>query len=197
MNHFFALIPDADTCERLNQVSQRLQAWQLPARWVIPADLHCTLWFAGSLTDQEADLLGWAADDWASSFTTQPCILSGLGAFAGKQRPRVTYAALTPDDWIRAAHHDFCAAIDVAPKARFHPHITLARPSPGSQPHEDPLRWRDLFEAFGQAHWGTALFDQLALMVSDPVGPQGPFYRCLRSWDLSYSPSEPPSDDRG
>ena len=179
MNHFIALAPDADTRDRLAAVADRLRAWDLPARWVHPDDYHLTVAFLGPL--EAAELQGglWAVNDVARSLFTPQLDLPGIGAFGGKHEPRVVYAAVgDPAGYCRDLHGDLQDCFGERPQPHYLPHITLCRPSGGRSGAE----WRPLFEAFGQALWGSCAVDGLVLYRREPHGPC--CYQEVETWTL-------------
>ncbi|MCS6969549.1 MAG: RNA 2',3'-cyclic phosphodiesterase [Planctomycetota bacterium] len=186
VNHFFGLRPDAETVGRLQAISERLQRWELPARWTHPADYHLTLVFLGALEADEARSLPAAVAEVAeSAHAPRDLQLCGLGA-AGRARgpvPRAVYAAVAdPHQACDGLRQDLCAALGVAPEPRFRPHITLCRPS--LEPARLPLfrDWPHLLEAHGIASWGQCRFEALVLWASDGTGAAR--YRALAQWSL-------------
>jgi 2'-5' RNA ligase len=185
MNHFIALRPSAEACDRLAALAQRFQAWNLPADWVDPDDYHVTLAFLGHLDAVEAGCMPQAIDLVASSLRRPALELVGLGAAGGRTEPRVVYAALRDAGGLLGdLHRDLCDAAGLTPERAFLPHITLCRPRPpgrGEGPgHGD---WRELLTAHGQAEWGPLAVSELVLFQSQArVMPR---YRALARWPLA------------
>lgn len=181
MNHFISLLPDDATRERLAAVAERMQAWDLPARWVHPEDYHLTLNFLGHLDEDEARMLPHAIDDVAAHPVLEPLRLAGLGAFAGRSAPRVVYAALDdPQERCRHLADDLAAALGDDPDRRFHPHITLCRPQPGGG--GGGRGWPELLAGYGLADWGWCRPVAVALQAAEPGPHHLPRYRTLASW---------------
>lgn len=183
MNHFLALrLADAPR-DRLAQVAERLQAWDLPAAWVSPQDYHLTVAFLGDLDSDEAHLLPSAIDLVAGGLRRPVLRFSGLGAWGGRHEPRVVFAALDDAEArCRDIHLDLCDALAVPPERDFTPHVTLCRPRRGSEHAAGGRTWTDLFTANGLADWGTCETTDL-VFYRRSEGP-GPRYEVLADWPL-------------
>lgn len=189
MNHFLALRPDHATRDRLQQIAERLRAWELPASWVHPDDYHLTTLFLGELDDQAASFIPAAIDDVANSLQVPALRLAGLGASGtrGQTVPRTVYvAAADPDGFCGDLHRDLCDCLEESPKSPFTPHLTLCRPQPVSAREQAnaPLfrDWPHLLEAHGLADWGACTVDALVLYRSTTRTPR---YEEVASWRLA------------
>ncbi|MBA3698394.1 MAG: hypothetical protein H0W78_06045 [Planctomycetes bacterium] len=185
MNHFLALkLADAPR-DRLAQVAQRLQAWELPATWVDPENYHLTVAFLGELAADEAHLLPSAIDLVACGLRRPDLRFSGIGAAGGRSEPRTVFAALTDID-ARCAdiHLDLCAGLDLTRDPAFAPHVTICHPRrAGAWQTPAPGRtWSDLFLANGLADWGTCETTDL-VFYRRREGP-GSRYEVLADWPL-------------
>lgn len=181
MNHFLALRLADSTRSRLAALAERLQAWDIPARWVHPDDYHLTVCFLGPLDQTVAHAIGWSINDVAESLTTPDLQLPGLGAFAGRSEPRIVFAAVADAGrYCLDLHGDLQDALGERPEANYRPHITLCRPRPNKA--IGGRRWSDLIEAHGLADWGACEVTDLVLYRSDPNG--GRRYRALESWPV-------------
>jgi 2'-5' RNA ligase len=180
---FIALLPDGATRDRIQVVQDRLRAWDLPARWTHPEDLHLTLRFLGDVADDEFHLLPAALDPVVSALRVPELTLAGLG-ISGTARgsvPAAVWAAVNdPDDVCRALHADVSESLDLTPERDFVPHLTLCRPTAG-KPHEG-RDWPTLLAAHGLAAWGGCCCPHLALMKSAPDGALR--YQVHAVWDL-------------
>lgn len=185
MNHFLALKLADATRDRLAQVAERFQAWDLPAAWVDPDDYHLTVAFLGELDADEAHLLPSAIDLVASGLRQPQLRFSGIGAAGGRSEPRTVFAALTDID-ARCAHiHlDLCDALGLSRDQTFAPHVTLCHPRrAGAWQTPAPGRtWSDLFLAIGLADWGTCDTTDL-VFYRRREGP-GSRYEVLADWPL-------------
>ena len=185
--HFLALRPDGATRDRLQAISDRLRAWELPAGWVHPEDYHLTVLFLGPLPDDEAGWLPHAIADLAAGIRRPELRLAGLGATGTRGQgtsavPHRVHAAVTdPAGACRDLHLDLAAALDGEIRHDYAPHLTLCRPLP-HPPHPQVFRdWPHLLEANGIADWGPCTVDALALYRS---GPGTPRYVELAQWPL-------------
>ncbi|MFW5846347.1 MAG: RNA 2',3'-cyclic phosphodiesterase [Planctomycetota bacterium] len=181
MRLFFAFDLSESTRERVAAVAERLRAWDLPARWTHPADYHITTLFLGDVPEHEAGSIEYSVDDFADSLTAPALRLPGLGAFAGRQAPRIVYAAVEDRlGWCGEVHRDLAEIISHDVEPHFQPHITLCRPD--QQRSADPARWRAVFEANGLADWGPCELTDLVLYRS--TGGPGPRYEALQRWPI-------------
>ncbi len=99
------------------------------ARWQDEEQLHLTLRFIGEVERPQADDIAAAL-----GAVTQPrptITLAGVGTFDSKGRPHTLWAAVAPDEALRALRERITralATVGVMPEERaFKPHITLAR----------------------------------------------------------------------
>lgn len=181
MGCFLAWRLAESTREQLSQLSDRLQAWQLAARWVHPDDLHLTVAFFGAVPADEIGALEWSLDDVASAAQVPALSLPGLGAFSGSDAPRTVYAAVAdPAEACSDLHRDVCDALGEPAEKNYRPHITLCRPRKGSD--REHRGWRDLLEAHGLADWGACQLDGLELCRRVEAGYGQPRYQTLARW---------------
>jgi 2'-5' RNA ligase len=183
VNHFLALRPDDDTCERLADAADRLRAWGLDAAWVHPDDYHLTLLFLGRTEDDDAGLLPGRLDEVAGSQRVPQLALAGLSATGGQLAPRAVWAAVRDEDGACAGlHQDLAEVLGVRRERHFTPHLTLCRPSQ-EEPAGPLFRdWPHALEAFGRAEWGPCTMTELVLWRSS--GPGVIRYEALASWPL-------------
>ena len=184
MNHFLALRLADRPRDQLTALSQRFQAWQLPAAWVHPEDFHLTLLFLGRCDADELRTLPYAIGDLARTLVRPRLRLAGLGATGGKTEPRVVYAAVDDADGLCATTHAGLAeTLGVEAERHFQPHITLCRPRSltpldATRPRRD---WPQLLEANGLADWGDCPTTDLVLYRSSERTPR---YEALEVWPL-------------
>jgi RNA 2',3'-cyclic 3'-phosphodiesterase len=88
--------------------------------------MHCTLKFLGELTDDEIQTVRSALQ--TISFDPLTLHYSSLGVFDSRERIRVIWAGLEPQQPIKRLHKDIeSVLISVQPQRNFTPHVTLAR----------------------------------------------------------------------
>lgn len=187
MNTFLALRLADRPRDMLSALSERLQAWNLPAAWTHPEDYHLTLLFLGRLDADEARSLPSAVEIVADGVRRPRLAFSGLGATGGRTEPRVVYAALRDEeDACAGIHHDLAGALALEPEKRFMPHVSLCRPRPAHQRADAELPgnrdWPQLLEAHGLAEWGPCEVTHLVLYRTEPE--RRPRYRQLAAWPL-------------
>ena len=172
MHHFLAFRPTSATRDRLAAVSDRLRAWELPASWTHPDDLHLTVLFLGDLAPDEARLIPTLVDEVAASLLPPQLHLTGLGATGTRGQglasvPRGVFAAVAdPAQVCVDTHRALAECVDQAPERDYVPHLTLCRPHPEAAQGQLFRDWPHLLEAHGQADWGRCEIDALALYVS-------------------------------
>ncbi len=179
MKCFFALRLQESLRNRLEQLSLRMQEWDLPARWVHPHDVHITLAYLGECAEDEMGALLYNVDMFLSSQQCPQLSIPKLGAFAGKKWPRVIYAAVEDQEHFCAdLHRDLAEACDIQVESDYAPHITLCRP----QGRGIDRSWEELLAAFVQ-------FEAPVLDVADIVLYQSrtdlqPHYYEIKSWSF-------------
>jgi len=150
------------------------------ARWQSAQQMHITLLFLGSVTDQELDQL----PKQVSSLKLAPMDLkvTGLGYFGSRKHPKVLWAGVEPVEPL-AQLRDLLTerleplAFEVKTEA-FQPHITLARfkgPAP-------PLEC--LLEEYRGFQFGTLRANQVTLFKSH-LNPGGSSYEILDRFPLA------------
>ena len=183
-NHFLGLRLNLDSVERLRAIADRLQQWELPARWTHPDDYHLTLVFLGELDDDAARYLPDAIAEVAGSQRAPQLSFSGLGASGSNgDGPKYVFAAVDdPEQGCDGMRRDLCEVLEEAPGRDFRPHVTLCRPQP--TPAKLPLfrDWPHLLEANGQAQWGACVVSDIVLWRSSGAGATR--YEALASWKL-------------
>lgn len=189
MNHFLALRPAPVVRDRLAAVQDRLRAWNLPAAWVHPEDLHCTLLFLGQRDDDEAQWLPTLVEDVARSARVTGLQLTGMGAKGGRHEPQVVYVALADaQESCNGLHRDLAEVLDQEPERAFLPHITLCRPRtarPGDERPASNASWPALLEAHGLAEWGACPMESLVLWRRTEDVRRTTRYEELASWPLA------------
>lgn len=182
-NHFLALRLDDDTRERLLGVAERMRAWDLPARWTHPDDLHLTVLFLGPVDEAEARLLPTILEDIAGTFPRPVLRLTGAGADGGSSEPRHVFAAVQDADGSCAGmHRDLSEMLEMKPGPAFRPHVTLCRPQPKRENPALHRDWPQLLEAIGLAEWGPCGTTDMVLWRSSGTGATR--YQELARWPL-------------
>ena len=129
---FVALDIPGRVREALAELSARLKKTCLSARWVRLESAHITLKFIGEVPlDDRVETIREALGEPSRGFAPIVLRFAGLGFFPNERRPRVFWAGIEAGPQLAA----LAAAIEAKleplghsrRKARFHPHITLAR----------------------------------------------------------------------
>ena len=178
MNIFFAYRLEDTFRQRLADFMQAFQAWDLPAIWQDPEDLHLTLCYVGACEDEHVAQLQHKVDLLLSSQCRPMLSCPGVAGFAGKQWPRVIYAAVEDQEQIcEDLHNDLHGLCGVQNKRGYVPHLTLCRPQGLSRAHS----WQDVMSA------AIPFQDQIALKdiaLLQTCSGELPRYRCLKCWSF-------------
>lgn len=179
MRLFLAVTPP----EAVVAALERLQD-DIPVGRIVPSEnLHLTLAFLGEVAERDAEALHDALSD-----ITGPraeVSLKGLVAL-GDPRPRVIAAGAEASNSLAALHHKIRGALHVArigvPRARFRPHVTLAR-LPKVLTDADAVRVAAFLAARGAAAPGAFVARALTLFRSH-LGREGSIYEPLADYPL-------------
>lgn len=125
----------------LAAVQSRLRDAAPGLRWTRPEGTHCTLKFLGNVDAARAPAITRTLTTAAPSRYPRELALAGLGAFDGRQGPRVLWCGVTGDLGPLA---ELAKAVDAAMETLgfpretrpFAPHLTLARFPDGWTPDE-------------------------------------------------------------
>ncbi len=176
--------------EAIAATIERLRPLGSAVAWVPPPNLHVTLQFLGSQSEERlADVEAVLADAAARSAPVD-VTFHGVGAFPSLERPRILWIGLAQGALeVRALQARVADALATRgfPKEEraWHPHLTLGRV-------HDERRWRreagpPLRRALAQAAtttFGTLRVAEVALMRSD-LSPAGARYTVRRAVGLS------------
>lgn len=103
-------------------------------RWATEAQLHITLRYIGEVDRRRAEDVASALE--AVRHPPLELRLTGVGAFERRGQPTVIWAGVAPKQHIEGLHRKVdqaCVQAGLDPERRaYHPHVTLARPKPGS-----------------------------------------------------------------
>lgn len=140
------------------------------AAWVKPHQLHLTLRFFGSVTEDEANTLSQALA--TLRHPRFDISVLGAGVFPGLRRAHVVWAGLQPRAPLVALKQDVDAVVGPDPEARrYRPHLTLAR-------FRSPPPQRELQKFLQvQADLQSPPFTvQKVLLIESHLRPQGSLY---------------------
>lgn len=159
MRLFAALALPAPVIERLALAVAQARAVDPTLRWVSPEQWHLTLAFFGEVPEPRVDDLSERLRRAGGRTSPIQLQLGAPATFGSVRRARVLYAGLAEGTEEIARLAASCRAAgrrvglardDLAPQARFRPHVTLARAAPprdvtdvlAALTLDDPPRWR-------------------------------------------------------
>jgi len=184
MRSFIAVdLPDA-VKEALKQVQRRLGEGDPDVRWTAYGQLHLTLKFLGSISQDQKIRLEGALGKVAASARPFQMELAGLGGFPSGKAPSVVWAGVQSgaEEVVRlaASVEEAAAPLGAAPESRpFAAHVTLGRVrSSRNRAH--------LTRTLSAAHWkgpGPFRVDRIRLYQSE-LFPEGPRYTLLNEFFL-------------
>lgn len=183
---FVAVVPGDALREAIAATIERLRPLGSAVAWVPPPNLHVTLQFLGSQSEERLAEAEAALADAAARSAPVDVTFHGVGAFPGLERPRILWIGLAQGALevraLQARVADALAARGFPKEERpWHPHLTIGRVP-------DERRWRreagpPLRRALAQAAtttFGTLRVAEVALMRSD-LSPAGARYTVRRS----------------
>lgn len=165
---FLALRPAPAVRDLLAGAIARLRAWDLPATWTHPEDLHLTVAYLGFCDSFEIAGMVASVDEYARSLRAPQARFGGLYARAGSDRPDQIAVACVDGGECAQIHRDLVEIVGEPEDRAYRPHLTLARPLPGDEP--EGRGWREMLEAHGEVTWGACPFDALVAWRTDPRG---------------------------
>lgn len=157
MRLFTAIIlPDA--------IREMIQIPDPAAMKVVPrTNLHITLRYIGETDDSEVEDICRALR--SVHFEPFDVTVTGAGCFPGRKNPRVLWIGAGPAGKLESVYNRVDAALRPAGAGpgdkRFHPHITVARPRPGSD-----KAVREYLQANNDKTFGTFRFEGFVLYQS-------------------------------
>jgi 2'-5' RNA ligase len=171
--------------EQLEEISEELRQSHLPVRWVKVENIHLTIVFLGSVTEETIAGVKQKAGSTAAKFSAFQIRLNGVGTFPGWKRPRVLWIGLDGDigglsdlqDKLQGALEE----LGFKPESRpFRPHLTLGR-FKGTVNRAEELKW--ILDRFHDINSDDDYLKELVLFKSD-LRPAGPIYTKMAAWSL-------------
>ncbi len=179
MKVFFALDLEESIRQRLEDLSLRMQQWDLPARWTHAHDFHITLAYIGEIAADELTYVLYNTQDIVDAHAPFSLDIPACGAFAGKKWPRVVYAAVDDQEsYASDLHASLCAACTVEMEKNYTPHITICRPQAAGRKRS----WAELLAAYAPSVLGDCTVNSISLYES--VAGTAQRYKKIETWNF-------------
>jgi 2'-5' RNA ligase len=171
--------------EQVGEISKELQQSRLPVRWVKVENIHLTIVFLGSATEETIAAVKQKVGSIAERFSALQIRLNSVGVFPNWRRPRVLWIGLDGEigglsnlrDQLQAALEE----LGFKPENRsFRPHLTLGR-FKGTVNRGEELKW--ILDRFHDINSDDEYLKELVLFKSD-LRPAGPIYTKMAAWPL-------------
>ncbi len=171
--------------EQIGAVSRELEGLSLPVRWVKLENIHLTVVFLGSVSEDTIDEIKEKVASVVKGFSSIETRIKGMGAFPNWRRPRVIWIGLNGDiEGLSTLRHGLQGELKVfgvkQEKRPFRPHLTLGR-FKGLPKGDEGLKW--ILERYGDITSELHSLHELVLFKSD-LRPDGPVYTRMASWPL-------------
>jgi 2'-5' RNA ligase len=170
---------------QIEKISRELEQSSLPVRWVKTQNIHLTMIFLGSVSEDTIDDIKEKCGAVAERFSAIKIRLNGIGVFPNWRRPRVFWIGLDGEieslSNLRNELQVELKALGFKPEKRpFRPHLTLGR-FKSSLERDEELKW--ILDRFHDINSNLNYLNQLILFKSD-LKPSGPVYTKMAAWPL-------------
>jgi len=171
--------------ERVGQISNELRQSRLPVRWVKVDNIHLTIVFLGSVTEETIAGVKLKAGSITERFSAFPIRLNGVGAFPNLRRPRVLWMGLDGEieglSDLRDELQEALVEFGFKPENRpFRPHLTLGR-FKDTVNRDEELKW--ILDRFHDITTDDDYLKELVFFKSE-LRPAGPIYTKMAAWPL-------------
>ena len=178
---FTGIFPPDDVVSEI--LTLRESALDLDVRWMPPENLHATLVFIGSVSDDDISVVS----DALRSVRFEPfdVAVKGVGAFPKPRAARVLWAGIAPTGSIQSLYVSVNEALATVPPGReetardYHPHVTVARPK--GRRRVDVRSWIERGADFSTRTFRVESF----ALVRSRTKPQGAEYTVIGRFSRS------------
>jgi len=170
---------------QIGTVYKELQKIRMPVRWVKEENIHLTMVFLGSVSEDAIDEIKEKVPLVVKRFSTIRTMLNGVGVFPHWRKPRVIWVGLDGEvEKLSNLRDELQAELKVfglrEEKRPFRPHLTIGR-FKGIVDRDEELkcildRYHDITSDF-------CYLNELILFKSD-LKPDGPVYTRMATWPL-------------
>lgn len=181
---FLAIEIDEKLCPKMEELQKKLREVQADVKWVSPKNVHLTLKFFGSITQEELEKAAQIIHPIASQRKPFLISISGLGCFPSRNRPRVIWLGINDGAkevslLQKEIEKRLLDAGFPAEERPFTPHLTMGRVRSG-RGLSQLIHLIGVNEKFEIGMFGV---DEIILFKSDLL-PSGAVYTRLRTFQL-------------
>lgn len=170
---------------QIGTVYKELQKIRMPVRWVKEENIHLTMVFLGSVSEDAIDEIKEKVPLVVKRFSTIRTMLNGVGVFPHWRKPRVIWVGLDGEvEKLSNLRDELQAELKVLglreEKRPFRPHLTIGR-FKGIVDRDEELKW--ILDRYHDITSDLCYLNELILFKSD-LKPDGPVYTRMATWPL-------------
>jgi len=170
---------------QIGTVYKELQKIRMPVRWVKEENIHLTMVFLGSVSEDAIDEIKEKVPLVVKRFSTIRTMLNGVGVFPHWRKPRVIWVGLDGEvEKLSNLRDELQAELKVfglrEEKRPFRPHLTIGR-FKGIVDRDEELKW--VLDRYHDITSDLCYLNELILFKSD-LKPGGPVYTRMATWPL-------------
>ena len=171
--------------EQIETVSKELQKTRMPVRWVKVDNIHLTIIFLGSVSEDIIDDIKEKVQVVVKGFSPIKVGLNDVGVFPNWRRPRVIWVGLDGEieklSILRNELQEKLKVLGVREEKRpFRAHLTMGR-FKGLVDRDEELKW--ILDRYHDITSDLHYLNELILFKSD-LKPDGPVYTKMAAWPL-------------
>ena len=183
---FLAFELPTEIREQIGNVSRELRKSTLPIRWVRVENIHLTVVFLGSVSENAIEEIKERINPVVKRYSTFEVKLNGVGVFPHWGRPRVIWLGLNGEiERISQLRDELQEELKVVgyreEKRPFRPHLTIGRFKVPLE-KDDYLKW--ILDKYHDISSDSYYMREFILFKSD-LKPDGPVYTKMAVWSLA------------
>jgi 2'-5' RNA ligase len=180
---FIAIGIPVHTKREIGELLDILKKFDADVKWIPPENIHLTLKFLGSASENLLTDIRKALLPIISSYEPFYITIQSTGVFPNEKYPRVLWIGIVDSDLLKSLRDRIERSLALLGFQRddkdFHPHLTLGR----VRDKKGMIPLMQEFRQFRDRRFGDFLVDRVELMKSD-LKPSGAEYASLYSMPL-------------